>query len=175
MKTKIDPDAPWFGNQVDFEDRVKGLDLIHEEAAGKTVLDLGCSEGAISQWLLDAGATHATGIDNHISRINEGRESTKVHFQLANLNDLKTVPFLKKHDIVLCLAVLQKLRRPEVLLDYAMEHCGEFLAIRTPTSVIDDRRSYHRKLDVLRHVKSRGFILDRMITKPSWIAIFRCS
>jgi SAM-dependent methyltransferase len=153
------------------------LSSLKRVAHGKTVLDLGCAEGLIAQWFCDAGADFADGIDSCASRIATGRRlvSGRVHLHVANLNDLDSLPrLLPQYDIVLLLAVLQKVREPAVALDYAIARCGEWLAIRTPAPVIDDRRSRYVPFDIRYHIKRAGFYTTlETTTETTWINISR--
>ncbi len=182
MKTKTDaPGRGWFDipgvqqGERDLTDQVKGLDTLRRYAEGKTVLDLGCAEGLLSHWLCANGAVHADGLDYNSTRIavGQGLVSARVHLHVADLNDLSTLPPLRpRYDIVLLLAILQKLKRPEALLDYALARCGYLLAIRTPAPVIDDARSEHRPLDIAARVSSAGFVLLQRSSSPVWLSIF---
>ena len=167
MKTKTDPPGEgWFA--VDgiqsgvrtVERQTKGLEVLQARAKGKTVLDLGCAEGLIANWFVQAGAHVADGIDYSTSRImlGGGIVSNRVLLHTADLNDLSTMPGLwRSYDIVLLLAILQKLEHPAVLLDFAIKRCRGCLAIRAPAAVLDDARSGNVPLDIKAHVERAGF------------------
>ncbi len=188
MKTKTDPPGHgWYAveglqaGQVDFEDRIDGLEFIARRAEGKTVYDLGCAEGLIAQWLVTRGALGAIGFDYNKSRVDMGNAITcpSVNLYVLDLEEIAEKGFKETKpcaDIVLCLAILQKMRRPEKLLDMAMALCGEWLVIRTPSQVIDDKRSDHRKLDTKAYICERGFEWMYMKFKPVHVGIYRrCS
>ena len=87
-----------------------------------------------------------------------GIVSNRVLLHVADLNDLSTMPGLwRSYDIVLLLAILQKLERPGVFLDYAIRRCRGCLAIRTPSSVIDDERSGRELFDIKARMARAGF------------------
>ena len=182
VKTKSDPPGVgWFhipgvqSGQRYLAQQVKGLDVLQRYAEGKAVLDLGCAEGLVSEWLCEAGASHADGLDYNCSRIAVGRGlvSDRVHLHVADLNDLSTLPpLLPSYDIVLLLAILQKLKRPEKLLDYALARCGYLLAIQVPAQVVNDARSEHRLLDIAARVSGAGFVMLQESIWPVWLAIF---
>jgi len=138
--------------------QIKGLGILQREAAGRTVLDLGCAEGLVSQWLCDSGAIRADGIDYSQSRLAVGRTlvSDSVRLHLGDLSEVSCLPALApSYDIVLLLAVLHKMAYPERLLDHAMAKCGSWLAVRAPAPVIEDR--CNRRLDIAAHLNTHGF------------------
>ena len=160
----------WFGGQVSLEERMIGLDCLE----GDTILDLGCAEGLISHSLIIRGAKVAHGFDKSLDRVNRGNATTSdsVTLYQADLNS-PPVPPLKRYDIVLVLAILQKLEHPEDLLIYAMRHAKDWLAIRTPAKVLCDRRSNFRRLDTAKFVTAEGFRLVCEIRSPVWVGVFR--
>lgn len=196
MRTTADPPGRgWFniGGQTGERDlayQTKGLEALRRHAIGMTVLDLGCAEGLVGQWFCDGGAVlHVDGVDYSETRvaIGKGLTSDRVRLHVADLNDLTTLPLLRpKYDIVLMLAILQKLERPGCLLDFAMQRSRRWIAIRTPARVIDDKRSGHRRLDVADYLCERGFALVQESdghpddptrvnpAGPAWLGVFEC-
>lgn len=94
-----------------FEQQLEGLRPLFQMVPGKTVLDVGCAEGLISNALMDAGAKSVTGIEvvkEHVeaARALYGRRCAFVHGDA----DLYRPP--RRYDVVLLLAVLHKLKDP---------------------------------------------------------------
>jgi SAM-dependent methyltransferase len=141
--------------------QTKGLETLRRQAIGATVLDLGCAEGLVGQWFCDGGAVlHVDGVDYSETRVavGKGLTSDRVRLHVADLNDLTSLPPLRpKYDIVLMLAILQKLERPEVLLNFAINRARRWIAVRTPARVLDDRRSGNRPLDIPEYLRLGGF------------------
>jgi hypothetical protein len=130
----------------------------------------------VSQWLVNAGAEHADGIDYAVDRVAAGNDFTtrQVCLRVGDLSDLASLPDLRpSYDIVLCLAVLQKMAQPDALLDFAIERCHAWLAIRVPGAVICDKRSQYRPVNVRGHVESAGFNLIGASTGGPWVGLFR--
>ena len=160
----------WFGGQVDLEDRLLGLENVY----GDSVLDLGCAEGDISQWFIDRGSVLAEGYDLNEGRVYRGAAKTAKCVHIYNV-DLRN-PFetsLNQYDIVLMLAILQKLPEPEKLISFAAQKSKDFIAVRTPTKILCDRRSQFRKIDTQNHLERHGFELTEEFEDNCWVGIFR--
>ena len=186
MKTKSDPPGTgWFAiNGVQtgvrqLAQQIKGLEILRREARGRTVLDLGCAEGLVSQWLCDAGAAYADGIDCSETRVavGNGLTSDRVRLRVGDLNELSSLPILQPtYDVVLLLSVVQKLKRPEWVLDFAIRRCQRWLAIRTPSWLIEDARSNHRRVSIVDHMRRGGFTLIQESDDSVWLGVFeRCT
>lgn len=155
------------------EERIQGLGILGANAEGRSVLDLGCAEGLVSQWLVDHGATGALGFDYNKTRVRKGNQMTGPNIVLS-IADLATIkPLGRSFDIVLLLAILQKMREPKRLLDYAIQHSHEWLAVRTPSPIICDKRSDFRRINIKEHVCSAGFEWIFVVTKPIYVGVFR--
>jgi SAM-dependent methyltransferase len=148
---------PWFGNHRTLAQQLVGLEPALERASGRAVLDLGCAEGDIAGEFLRRGAALAHGCEALITRVEAARRkfpAAPAVFFSADLEDFDGVYdrnrdfFLQRYDIVLLLAILQKMREPQKLLNAAVNLAGEALAIRLPKPVIDDARSGNVPFDV---------------------------
>ena len=112
-----------------------GLEPAFESCAGKDVLDLGCAEGLIAREFVARGARTAVGIDNNEGFVVQARGLMDGHprlrFAFRDLNDLDD-DFVDVYsaDIVLCLAILHKLRLPGRSLALAARMARERLVIR---------------------------------------------
>jgi hypothetical protein len=92
---------------------------------------------------------------------------------------------LTRYDIVLCLAIAQKLYNPGRFLRLASALCSNIMAVRLPYPVIDDPRSFNIPVDVTRMLapefeliqETEGYPFDP--SKPhkrgddAWLGIFR--
>lgn len=159
----------WFhtkGRQGDraIVDQLKGLDIIDFD--GKTVLDLGCAEGAISEYALDQGAKSATGVEIVAEHVDVGRRLyPRVQFQIADLHHWGDREQMagKQWDVVLMLACLHKLRRPLERLQVFLELASDLAVVRLPPAtgpVIVDSRSGSVPLDTRKTFALAGFKLQ---------------
>ena len=81
---------------------------------------------------------------------------------------------LAKYDIVLALAILHKLKRPDIVLRYLTMICREYLAIRLPDPVLNDRRSGFMKLDVPAFLSDQfDYVLEARTYRNEWTATFK--
>jgi 2-polyprenyl-3-methyl-5-hydroxy-6-metoxy-1,4-benzoquinol methylase len=147
------PDKPWFENQ-DFENRITGLDLLGDVHA-KTILDLGCAEGRISEHLVSKGARSAIGYDISPLRVSAPTIEQVKLFQ-ADLNYPERLPDHPKFDIVLLMAVLRQLKNPLKLLTYAaaMTKVKGYLVVRTP---VKDRGMFTGAAGISRFLTEHRF------------------
>jgi trans-aconitate methyltransferase len=177
-KVKYDkPGNGWFDNQ-DFRNRIAGLHL--GDFQGKRVLDLGCAEGKSCELLIDLGAASAVGFDWNMTRVTASTKR-QVHLEYHDLNDVKSLPRMDRFEIVLLLAVLKNMKQPEKLLQYALDHCSERIAIRTP---VLEQRIGARPYDIERVCEQNGFKFESRTVvvnsvdfvkhqqNKSWIGVF---
>jgi tRNA (mo5U34)-methyltransferase len=107
--------------------------------AGKRVLDLGSNAGYWSLAALEAGASHATGIEargRHVEQANlvfrlKGIPSDRYDFQVGDVFDIS-----ERADVVLCLGLLYHVARPVELME-GIADTGAALV------VLDTRLSRH--------------------------------
>jgi 2-polyprenyl-3-methyl-5-hydroxy-6-metoxy-1,4-benzoquinol methylase len=169
------PSKPWFANQ-DFENRIHGLNHLGD-VHGKTILDLGCAEGKISEYLVGLGAASAVGYDVSHSRVH-ANTLEQVTLHQADLNFPERLPPHPSFDIVLLMAVLKQLRNPLRLLVYAagaVKH-GGLLVFRTP---IKERGLYTGSKNVRKYLEEEYFRVVKETKainaegETSYIGIFR--
>lgn len=185
--------------------QMAGLSVIERACQGATILDLGCAEGFISLQLAKAGARVVHGVDLEESRLRVagqifGHECPKVITQfiawdLSRFDELflDVTPdsrpgqpsLLTRYDIVLCLAIAQKLPNPARFLRLAATLCSDLMAVRLPFPVIDDERSFNVPVDVKRMLANEFELIQetegypRDLARPyqsgdlAWLAIFR--
>lgn len=180
MKVKHDkPGKGWFENH-DFVNRSAGLHF--GDITGKSVLDLGCAEGKISEWLVDRGAQFARGFDYNMTRVAQ-KMNSDVFLEYADLNYPGQLPYREddQFDIVLVLAILQHLKQPRKLLDYALARCRWKIAVRVPffEAKIDARPHDVKELCEVLNFKfeSQTIVLNDLnplehVQNKSWIGIF---
>ena len=120
------------------QEQLLGLEPALAACNGKTVLDLGCAEGAIAFEFAKAGAK-VTGIEmlaDHLAvarRICKDYPVTFICSELAEWIKLNIVP--EKFDIVLALSIAHKLHSPAVLLRFAAQSARDMVVFRGPGKV----------------------------------------
>lgn len=158
-------------------EQLQGLTPLLAEVRGRTVLDLGCAEGLISQACLDAGASRVLGVEivrAHVGiarRLCAGRPAA---FDCEDL-DVYCAHALRdgtfgRYDVVLALAVLHKLARPATVAKFICAAALRLAVIRYPAAsphgVLCDKRSEYRRFDVRHFLQARGFRLERTERGP---------
>lgn len=113
------------------EERIVGLDVLLEHCKDKTVLDLGCAEGLVSQWLIDNGASCAVCFDKNDEFVVAGMGNTNVQVSLMTFDLENELLINVPMDIILMIGILHKLKNWKKLLKYAVEN-GKIIAIRVP-------------------------------------------
>ena len=191
--------------KFDLKRQMAGLDVVRRECAGATILDLGCAEAFLSLQLAKAGAQLVHGVELEGSRVQAAKRifdqqcpNVSRHFiewDLSRFDQLflETTPdsrpggvsLLTRYDIVLCLAIAQKLPNPGRFLRLASTLCSDLLAVRLPFPVIDDERSSNIPVDVRRMVADEFDLIQetegypRDLARPyqagdlAWLGIFR--
>lgn len=102
-------------------DKIAMLDL-PDDLSGKSVLDIGCSEGFYSFEFESRGASQILAVDNHADAC---RKFRLIHELRASQVELKEIDFFQlnreeigQHDFVLFLAVLHHARHPLLAIDH---------------------------------------------------------
>jgi ubiquinone/menaquinone biosynthesis C-methylase UbiE len=151
--------APWFGHERTLEQQWKGLELI--DWAGKSVLDLGCAEGEVTMRAMDLGAASAWGVEHREDYVRQARKRCpSVTWLCADLNEWPEAQPPRRWDVVLLLAILHKLRRPDVRLRAFARLAEETLILRLPPEtgpVIVDIRSGNVQFDTRPIMVGLGF------------------
>jgi hypothetical protein len=185
--------------------QIAGLEIIRDACVGKSVLDLGCAEGAISLELAKAGARLVHGVELEAQRLQvaealfgkqcPGVSRQFIEWDLSRFDELfldatadsrPPQPVLRtRYDVVLCLAIAQKLPNPGRFLRLAATLCSDLFAVRLPFPVIDDPRSFNLPVDVKRMVADEFDLIQETEGYPhdvtrsyqpgdeAWLAIFR--
>jgi SAM-dependent methyltransferase len=154
------------------EEQSLGLAPALAEAAGKTVLDLGCAEGALSKLFAEAGATSVLGIELLATHLAVARQLCKgvknVSFVEAHLEEyINTKRGGKaRYDIVLALGIIHKLDDPGLPLRFAARSCKDLLLYRASahavSGVIKGKHS-QKECDVPKVLAKEGFREERLI------------
>lgn len=138
----------WFGTpgrpgDRTLEQQLTGLTPLRALVRGKTVLDLGCAEGLISIQLAQEGALAVHGIEivpGHVAVANKLRGDLPVTFEVADANTYAPV---RQYEVVIMLAILQKLRDPSAAAKRFAAAAREMVVLRLPPhgapTIIDDR------------------------------------
>jgi len=154
---------------------LKGLDQLWPKVPGKRVLDLGCAEGLISAQCLIHGAEFVTGaelVKGHVDVARRLVVDDRSAFLHCDLNDMNQVTALAnvtpKHTIVLMLAILHKLQRPDLLVrEIVLRRRPELIVLRTPESTpgyVRDERSGMRLFDTTAQLWDLGYKVDSTAT-----------
>lgn len=116
-----------------------GLEDALAEARDKSVLDLGCAEGAISKQFAEAGAVLVVGIESLAAHLEIARRwcsgFPQVRFENSYLQDwIPAHEPPEQFDIVLILGIVHKLPDPSIPLDWAARATRDLLLYRGPAS-----------------------------------------
>ena len=123
-------------------EQLMGLQPALAETRGKTVLDLGCAEGLITNEFAKAGAKRVTGIELLASHLAVAkiicRDHTNVNFICEHIGEyIKGLETFPQYDIVLALGIIHKLEDPGVPLRFAAKSARELLVFRAPAKKYD--------------------------------------
>jgi SAM-dependent methyltransferase len=196
-KPKWDSSQGWFkipGRQEGrwgLDRQGRGLDIVRQACGGATILDLGCAEGLVALDLAKYGARLVHGVELETSRLKiaaelfrENAPHVEASFFAADLthfDDLllmktpDTAPgepsLLTRYDVVLCLAIAQKLSNPGPFLRLAATVCSNILAVRLPYRILDDARSGNVPVDVTRMVSAEFDLVQETAAFPEDVAV----
>lgn len=153
---------PWFGPGGDrtLGQQLTGLGPLLQQVEGKAVLDVGCAEGLISLRLAGEGASTVHGLDirpDFVEAAKKARGSLPCLFEVADANGYHP---RRTYDIVIMLAVLQKLSNPSTTCARLASAARELVVIRLPPKtapVIIDARSGFARHDINNVMYKTGF------------------
>lgn len=121
------------------EEQLRGLEPALKACKGKTVLDLGAAEGAISLEFAKAGAERVVAIEREVQFCEVARKLCAGHVvEVVNANLSEWIgahPNPDQFDIVLALSIAHKLYDPGVLLSFACRSAKEVVVFRGPGKV----------------------------------------
>ena len=146
--------ANWFTTETTqgirtLEDRTAGLERLQKNIRTLqtqeplSVLDIGCAEGLIGDWLTMGSAKKLLGMEGDKIKVESAAQiysaqidEDRYRFIRTDVQDLAAVcrhnNIQEKFDIVLLLAILQKLGDPIPCLEKAVSMADKFVAIRAP-------------------------------------------
>lgn len=141
----------WFvtsGRQGDrtLEQQLEGLGELLRGCPGKTVLDVGCAEGLISIELAKRGALAVHGIEIVPEHVKVGltlRGNLPVTLEVGDAN---TWAPRRDYDIVIMLALLQKVRNPSDVCRRMVAAARKGVVLRLPPkhapTIVDERSGF---------------------------------
>lgn len=156
------------------EEQVEALRPAIAEAAGKTLLDLGCAEGLIGREFARVGAASVIGLDasaGHIgAAVSYCRKWKQMSFDVVDLN-AAAAQLVYKVDIVLCLGIAHKMHDPGACIKLAADSSRDLVLIRSGRGADENGmiRSKHRSwitCDSHEIMRGRGFLLEKVVTGP---------
>jgi trans-aconitate methyltransferase len=178
------PHKHWFPVRGEVGDRtvdqqMQGLTYLLQNVAGKTVLDLGCAEGLIDIELIKHGAVAIHGVEirpQAIAAANELRGDLPITFEQGDMDEWRPK---RTYNVVLMLAILHKLRKPEVVLSEMLPFCSDLLVLRLPpyatNPMVRDERSGGEPIDLNRALTRGGFRSTHITLGylDEWIGFYR--
>lgn len=150
------------------EQQLTGLRELWPRVAGKWVLDVGSAEGAISLECCRKGATYVEGWERRKDAVEWARRQAQAADLPARFHEVDVdgaTHGTRRFDVILLLAILHKLKRPEAAFAAVLDRHAEptcLVVLRTRAAdwpVMRDVRSDHRKVDLHRIIYARGFTL----------------
>lgn len=159
------------------EEQLTGLDELRHRVANKTVLDVGCAEGLIGMQLIDDGALAVHGIEivsGHVIVGHGLRGSRAITLEHADANTYQPV---RQYDIVIMLAILQKLKNPsEACLRFA-QAARELVVLRLPPKdapLVLDERSGYQPYDMDHAMGCAEFVRTKTLKgfRGEWIGMY---
>jgi predicted RNA methylase len=155
------------------EEQVAALRPAIAEAAGKTILDLGCAEGLIGREFAKAGAAKVIGLEAvpaHLAVASQQcRDFKQMEFALVDLNQADQLVY--SADIVLCLGIAHKIHDPGICVKFAADSSRDLVLIRSgrgadEKGIITSKHRRDSKCDSHAIMHSRGFYLEKTTVGP---------
>jgi SAM-dependent methyltransferase len=150
------------------KDQLVGLDTLIARVSGKTVLDVGCAEGLISLQLFDEGAVAVHGVEivqGHVDVANKLRGDRACTFEQGDADHFMPK---RQYDIVIMLALLQKLRNPTMACRKFAAAARELVVLRLPPRgdplMLVDQRSGYIEHDIREAMLGSGFVLADVVS-----------
>lgn len=140
--------------------------------AGKSVLELGCAEGLMSQWFVDvchATSVHAVEIKalQHLGIAADLAKGKPIKFIAGDCDKWRPK---QAYDVSVALALLHKLQDPLACLSVMAEATKEMVVVRLPSActpwVITDARTKFKPWDVDKCLRANGFKLTATSMGP---------
>jgi SAM-dependent methyltransferase len=150
-------------------EQLEGLRPLLDEVKGKSVLDLGCAEGLITNAVIWRGAVRAVGLDNNTQFIEmtarTGLDPYVAQFELVDVNHC-TDDMVERYasDIVLALAIFHKLKDPAAAVRAWARCAKSLLVVRLPIGsqgAFPSKYAPARVADLRTILPACGFRLER--------------
>lgn len=154
---------------VTLADQMIALAPAVAEAAGKSVLDIGCAEGLIGREFARAGAVSVTGLDSIEAHLEVAREQCKGLPMSFVLTDIRDPQPNYAVDIVLALGVIHKMKFPEVGVRFAAKASIGLLLLRSgrgATNGVIRSKHHGNACDSHAILKAEGFVLEKVVDGP---------
>ncbi len=155
MKIRSGPYRPWYiigdnGGQVPLTRQYAGLNAV--DVAGKSVLEIGCAEGLVSLENLKRGARLVHGLEFRERAVEVARSmagilglSDRAKFYRGDIRNpdaaFNQPGMLGQYDVVMAMAVIQKVPRQEFVFEKFMEKSKSTAVVR-----FIDRQLYRHRL-----------------------------
>ena len=145
------------------DQQLNGLGPLLAAARGKTILDVGAAEGLISIELAKAGAVAVHGVEivpEHVKVANKLRGDLPITFEVGDANVWQPK---RNYDIVIALALLQKVRNPTAVAARLAASAIDMVVLRLPPAhapTIIDSRSNNEPHHIGTVMKNGGFYLE---------------
>lgn len=145
------------------DQQLNGLGPLLAAARGKTILDVGAAEGLISIELAKAGAVAVHGVEivpEHVKVANKLRGDLPITFEVGDANVWQPK---RNYDIVIALALLQKVRNPTAVAARLATSAIDMVVLRLPPAhapTIIDPRSGNEPHHIGTVMKNGGFYLE---------------
>jgi len=155
------------------EEQAEALRPAMAEAAGKTVLDLGCAEGLLTREFIYAGAKMAFGVDSVPAHLDVAREVCKgmpVQFAQCLLGTVALRTPAPSFDIVMALGVVHKLPFPDVGVRIAAQLSHDLVLLRSGlrqrNGIITAKQHPQNTCDSHALMREHGFELEKVVQGP---------
>jgi len=139
------------------------------EAAGKSVLDLGCAEGLIGREFARAGAAEVFGLDSvggHLQVATQQCIGLPMKFRQADFQVVAAGEPERQFDIVLALGVVHKMEHPADGVNFAAKSARLLVLFRAKGGTTDGivRSKFgHDFCDAHQLMRQHGFWLEKIV------------